>query len=219
MKSERVNPDQIRFTLSPEELAMRQIKLSELSYGSDKAKALFHDMLEHAHREYGFDLSGRAIRIEAVPMAKGSIMIIITKVNKPGKGVDPVSALTSGGLSVPEGLGKLSAAPDPGTAPETPEGNHFLLRFNSFRDLSAMAALIPDKLARRNRLFYDESAGSYYLEFWYKRSTVPTRQLMLLASEYAAEILDDPLTGLWLQEHARLLLPRRAIQTLHASNQ
>ena len=42
MKIEKVNENQIRCTLTREDLAERQIKLSELAYGTEKAKMLFH---------------------------------------------------------------------------------------------------------------------------------------------------------------------------------
>ena len=44
MKIEKVNDNQIRCTLTRKDLAERQIKLSELAYGTEKAKLLFRDM-------------------------------------------------------------------------------------------------------------------------------------------------------------------------------
>lgn len=41
MKIEKVNDNQIRCTLTKEDLADRQLKLSELAYGTEKAKVLF----------------------------------------------------------------------------------------------------------------------------------------------------------------------------------
>ena len=41
MKLEKLNDNQIRCTLTKDDLADRQIKLSELAYGSEKAKMLF----------------------------------------------------------------------------------------------------------------------------------------------------------------------------------
>ena len=38
MKIEKVNDNQIRCTLTKEDLADRQLKLSELAYGTEKAK-------------------------------------------------------------------------------------------------------------------------------------------------------------------------------------
>ena len=46
MKLERVNEHQIRCTLTKADLADRQLKLSELAYGTEKAKTLFRDMMQ-----------------------------------------------------------------------------------------------------------------------------------------------------------------------------
>ena len=72
MKAERINQNQIRFTLGAEDLKNRDIKLSELSYGSDKTKALFQDMMNTAQKEFGFDFSAQPIMIEAVPLPSAS---------------------------------------------------------------------------------------------------------------------------------------------------
>ena len=45
MRIERINDNQIRCTLSKRDLAERHLKISELVYGSDKAKKLFRDMM------------------------------------------------------------------------------------------------------------------------------------------------------------------------------
>ncbi|MBP3261688.1 adaptor protein MecA, partial [Pseudobutyrivibrio sp.] len=44
MKIERINENQIRCTLSREDLISRHIKLSELAYGSAKARELFREL-------------------------------------------------------------------------------------------------------------------------------------------------------------------------------
>ena len=46
MKIEKINDHQIRCTLTSADLANREIKLSELAYGTEKAKTLFHDMMQ-----------------------------------------------------------------------------------------------------------------------------------------------------------------------------
>ena len=48
MKAERINKNQIRFTLNKADLQERQLKVTELAYGSDKTKALFDDMMHTA---------------------------------------------------------------------------------------------------------------------------------------------------------------------------
>lgn len=83
MKIEKVNDNQIRCTLTREDLADRQIKLSELAYGSEKAKTLFRDMMHQASTEFGFEADDIPLMIEAVPLSAETIMLIITKVETP----------------------------------------------------------------------------------------------------------------------------------------
>jgi len=83
MKLERVNDHQIRCTLTRADLAARELKLSELAYGSDKAKKLFRDMMQKATYELGFEADETPLMIEAVPVSADSIILIITKVEDP----------------------------------------------------------------------------------------------------------------------------------------
>ena len=66
MKIEKINDRQIRCTLTREDLASRELKLSELAYGSDKAKALFQDMMQLAARDFGFEADNIPLMIEAI---------------------------------------------------------------------------------------------------------------------------------------------------------
>ncbi|MCI7131110.1 MAG: adaptor protein MecA [Lachnospiraceae bacterium] len=83
MKIERINDNQIRCTLTGEDLANRHLQLSELAYGSDKAKRLFRDMMQQASYELGFEANDIPLMIEAIPLSGGSIMLNVTKVEYP----------------------------------------------------------------------------------------------------------------------------------------
>lgn len=83
MKIERINDNQIRCTLTGEDLADRHLKLSELTYGSDKAKRLFHEMIQQASYEVGFEANDIPLMIEAIPLSGGSIILNVTKVEYP----------------------------------------------------------------------------------------------------------------------------------------
>ena len=48
MKIEKINENQIRCTLTKEDLDSHQIRISELAYGTEKAKRLFRDMMQQA---------------------------------------------------------------------------------------------------------------------------------------------------------------------------
>ena len=48
MKIEKINDNQIRCTLTKEDLDSHQIRISELAYGTEKAKRLFRDRLRYS---------------------------------------------------------------------------------------------------------------------------------------------------------------------------
>lgn len=83
MKIEKVNDHQIRCILTSEDLASRNIKLSELAYGSEKAKALFRDMMQQAAIDFGFEAEDIPLMIEAIPLSSEKIVLIVTKVESP----------------------------------------------------------------------------------------------------------------------------------------
>ena len=83
MKLEKINDNQIRCTLTREDLEMHQVNLRELAYGSEKAKKLFRDMMQQAQIEFGFEADNIPLMIEAIPVNLDSVILIITKVEDP----------------------------------------------------------------------------------------------------------------------------------------
>lgn len=83
MKIEKVNDHQIRCTLTKADLADRELKISELAYGTEKAKNLFRDMMQQASLKFGFEAEDIPLMIEAIPLNADCIVLIITKVEDP----------------------------------------------------------------------------------------------------------------------------------------
>lgn len=83
MKIEKVNDNQIRCILTKEDLEARHMRLSELAYGTDKARSLFQEMMRFAYDQYGFDINNFPLMIEAVPLSSDAILLIVTKVEYP----------------------------------------------------------------------------------------------------------------------------------------
>lgn len=104
MKIEKLNDNQIRCTLTHADLAARHLKLSELAYGTEKAKSLFRDMMQQASFDFGFEADDIPLMIEAIPASSDSIVLIITKVEDP----DELDARFSKFTSPSEGSSPLS---------------------------------------------------------------------------------------------------------------
>ena len=84
MKIEKINDNQIRCTLTQADLEERQLRLTELAYGSEKAKQLFREMMLKAYKEYGWsNETNIPLMIEAVPMRENGLILTITKVEDP----------------------------------------------------------------------------------------------------------------------------------------
>ncbi|MBR2764363.1 MAG: adaptor protein MecA [Blautia sp.] len=80
---EKINDHQIKCTLTKQDLESHQIRLSELAYGTDKARQLFQEMMEKAHAQVGFEVDNTPLMIEAIPVNPESIILYISKVDDP----------------------------------------------------------------------------------------------------------------------------------------
>lgn len=193
MKIEKVNDNQIRCTLTREDLANRQLKISELAYGTEKAKNLFRDMMQQASFECGFEAEDIPLMIEAIPLNSECIVLIITKVEDPeeldtrfskfapsvhdddGDVEDVISDLAENADDVLDLFKKLhesrisgaDKANETETAPPAASGQtEHLMRIFSFSALSQLiraARLLEHSYEGENSLFKDDKAGVYLL--------------------------------------------------------
>lgn len=83
MRIEKINEKQIRCTLNQKDLKDREIGISELAYGTAKAKALFQDMMQQASYEFGFQTDDIPLMIEAIPLLPEALILVVTKVEDP----------------------------------------------------------------------------------------------------------------------------------------
>ena len=109
MKIEKLSENQIRCTLTHEDLNSRNIRLSELAYGSSAARKLFQDMMQEARAAVGFDTGSSPIVIEAIPTSRDALTLLITKVDDPEELDARFSRFTRSGDSSDSGSAFLGA--------------------------------------------------------------------------------------------------------------
>ena len=184
MKIEKLNENQIRCTLTHADLAARHLKLSELAYGTEKAKSLFRDMMQQASFDFGFEAENIPLMIEAIPSSADSIVLIITKVEDPEEldtrfskftpadNSDPLNSETLEKLQGAEEflnlLNKVKEAAAATSAPveEPRQTDSFSIRLFSFSSLDGVieaAKLIAPAYHGANTLYKDESAETFIL--------------------------------------------------------
>ena len=111
MKIEKINDNQIKCTLTIDDLSDRKIRLSELAYGSRKTRELFREMLMEAYDRFGFSADNIPLMIEAVPSAD-TIVLFISKVEDPEELDTRFSKFTPQGTPPEAGFEEVGGADD-----------------------------------------------------------------------------------------------------------
>lgn len=172
MKIEKINSNQIKCVLNKSDLSTRQIKVSELAYGTDKAQELFKDMMSQASDEFGFEANDVPLMIEAVPLSADSIMLIITKVDNPDEIEDKFT-----NLPVPtsrtfkkkdededtEEMEDATLSAEPETTKDELIDVFYVYKFNKMDDVSKAVAQISNFAFTKSSLFKDKPNTTYYL--------------------------------------------------------
>lgn len=230
MKIEKVNENQIRCTLTREDLASRELKISELAYGTEKAKTLFRDMMRQANFEFGFEAEDIPLMIEAIPLNAECIVLIITKVEDPEE-LDTrfsrfaPSVTEDEDEEYPPGDGdevldlfrRLQTAPPEADAAERSQeaalSRIFLL--DSLRQAIDVCQLIAPNYNGMSALYKDNADGRYFLML---TSDAGRREefdrVCNTLSEYGTLQRSFPGSASYLAEHCEALIPRGAVQSL-----
>ena len=219
MKIERISENQIKCTLSRSDLASRQIRMSELAYGTEKTRGLFQDMMEQASNEVGFDANDLPLMIEAIPVSMDCIVLMITKVEDPDEVDTKFSSLThiSDLLSgIGETEDESASEPFEQSAPKAAEGAmERLFSFDSFEVVVDFAHLVKDLYDGENSLYKDNNSNRYYLLL--SRSSHTLTEFGLVcnsALEYGRKEPMNYARRAYLEEHFDKILPEKALQSL-----
>ncbi len=244
MKIEKINDRQVRFILTGEDLAARQIQLRELAYGTEKARELFRDMLQQAAMQVGFEAENTPLMIEAIPMQSGNIVLIVTKVENPEELDSRFSnfapALTRQGntLGALEQLlrsltGKTAEDNAQDASPSAQNSDsaaakaalqqfreyaacHRLYSFCDMDHLLKAAAGIRDSYTGESLLFRDKDRYQLLLKMKNVEEVSALQGVLAAVSEFGTL---QPITYArepYLEEHGELLIPEHAVERLAA---
>ncbi|HIX64182.1 MAG TPA: adaptor protein MecA [Candidatus Mediterraneibacter colneyensis] len=237
MKIEKLNENQIRCTLTHADLAARHLKLSELAYGTEKAKSLFRDMMQQASFDFGFEAENIPLMIEAIPSSADSIVLIITKVEDPeeldtrfskftpGGDADPLNAETLEKLEgADEFLNLLNKVKEAAAGTNKPEEKapqaQFSIRLFSFEKLDGVikaARLVSPLYSGANTLYKDQSSGMFLLALAPQdHPSNDFNKICNMLSEYGSPEKADSSILAFLEEHCVMMISADAVQKLSA---
>ncbi len=215
MKIEKISENQIKFILTQSDLRDRNLKLTELAYGSEKMQELFREMMEQAVVECGFYTEHNTpLMIEAIPIARDSIMILVTKVQpedeldgktniipnakdeRKFKRINPFENMQS----IPKTVRK-----------QTPD-RMVTFVFKSLEDVTNASSRIVSSFMGDSELYKEK--GSYYLILYKNEPITDKEPLISLLSEYGQRQESTPIFKYYLLEHGELIIKKDAVNTL-----
>ena len=212
MKLEKLNENQIRCTLSREDLESRNIRLSELAYGSPKAQALFKEIMSFASYKLSFEAEDIPLMIEAVPLSRDSLVLLVTKVDYPEELDTRFSKFSSFDDPDYAPVSDSEAVTDePVVVPELdvrPDGDAVLraYTFDSIDTLISVSRLMASR-PLASSLYSDARSGSYLLIVGQGLSDKDAfKRSCSLLSEYGMETAMTGNSLAHLNEHYDLLV-------------
>ena len=181
MTIERLSDTQIRCTLNKQDLQERQLQLSELFYGSEKAKALFRDLVQMASYECGFETEDMPLMIEAIPVDADCLVLVVTKMEDSEELDSRFSNFTP--------FAEKDALPEKMPLPAL--ADEILNYFSQFKDLLNKKA---DELAKNTEVSSEKKADSLTKVYSFDTLQAVSRFAAVVAPRYhgAANLYKNP---------------------------
>lgn len=212
MKIEKISDTQIKFLLTNEDLKEREIKLSELAQGSEKAQAFFRDIMTEAMLDCGFDAGNTPLMIEARPVSMDSVIIIVSKVLQDDNMDKKVSlvpkSLQERKFKQEDIKENINIELD---SEEIDEENIYLYSFKEFDDIINLSKRIINIYKGSSILykFYDK----YYLVL--QKSISLANEIEYIISEYGEKNKSNSISKYYLLEHAEVIIKEKALEKLY----
>jgi len=236
LKIERISDTQVKFILDNADLLEKNLKITELAYGSEKTQVLFQEMLERAYNECGFEVENVPIMIEAIPVAVDSIIIIVTKVANGGdieakfnnffsktgdfsqshrKDVGfgkSFGAVPPSNRQMPNPFPSPQAHQKPMPRPRSQRERVYVYSFAKMDDAISLCARIADIYDGQSSMY--KHSGKYFMVFDNRQSIKRVRELQNILSEYATKHVSGEITKFYLMEHGETMIATDAVQLL-----
>lgn len=225
MKIEKINENQLKFTLAPEDLSIRGLILSELYYSSEKTNRLYSELVNKALTEFGFEANGESLMIESIPTETGSLILIVTK-NAEAEELDTRFST----FSVDKEASEDEFVPFQEVVKDNNEPkskgvrlkvhkplikNTRIYVFKSLDDISVLAKLTLGQFNGESTVYKNESNGYYYLVL--KRLSddqVGFSKIHNIALEFSSSIRANYATFSVISEHYTPIIREKALDIL-----
>ena len=193
MRIEKISETQVKFILSKSDLDERDIKMSELAYGSEKTHRLFQEMMRQAHTECNFESDNTPLMVEAMPVGTSHVVIVVTKIaNAPGC---------------------IHAVPVPVPAPSSQKENLAIFSFSHLDEAIDASKRLDSYFMGQSRLY--KCNGRYFLVIEEEPDTFyAMAEYRLALHEYGERHFATEISEYYLMEHGEPIISCQAIEKL-----
>ena len=211
MKIERISENQLKLTLTKDDLKERDLKLEDLISPSEKTQKLFRDIMEQALDKEDFISENTPLMVEAMPMGVDGIMIIVTKVtNKDKKG-----NTTADLLQQAQSTRRWKKKPmDTLEHAEEQNSDILIYSFPELDDVIQVSIRLDGGFKGESAVYKNE--GKYFLVLQGDTYTAEdsSEELELVLKEYGQKHVSTPLAKYYLLEHGETILGEKAVKAL-----
>ena len=209
MKIEKISENQIKFILSKSDLDERDIKISELAYGSEKTHRLLQEMMNQAYSEYNFDSDNMPLLTEVMPVGTSQVIIVVTKISEAGE-EKPLNFFNQNRPSHPF---KTYGFMKPNDDAAYMEDNLAVFSFKSLDEAAVSAKRLYDSFMGQSRLY--KCDNRYFLVIEEDSSAAyALAEAVVVLHEYGEKHISTSLGENYLAEHGEIFISRQAVEKL-----
>jgi adapter protein MecA 1/2 len=209
MKIERISDTQMKFVLMTDDLAERDIKISELSYASDKTQQLFREIMTLVQGEDEFLEGETPLMFEAVRVGVDSLVVVVTKIDDAGdkeKRFNLIPAARQECRFKKSGIIKQ------------PDSNEDSFSVFSFDDIDIMAAGVARLAPHFAGISQVHKLDNRYFLLLTNETedTRTTAELEAILYEYGQKHVSNAISNKYLLERGEIIISENAVDKLKA---
>ena len=238
MKIEKLNDNQVKFTLWTEDLEENDVEISDITSNNEKGEELLRMMIERARDELGFETDEQSILIEAMTIDNECVVLILTKVDRNAddetkndllgqlrqqvheiarthrENAEKERRTLPGSKQQPgDNMYKMADAQEKQSAP--PEQAYLIFRFDNLDNLIYVSKLCGIYYDSDNTLYKNPKDQAYFLVATRNRNTAEEfDNLNNALQEYGMKYMQTSSTRFFIDEHYTRIIENTAIQTL-----
>lgn len=207
MKYKKINDATVQCIVSADDMAEYGLALSDIFERSERGEEFLRVIIERAHDEVGYQISGGNIAMQITPLKNDGLVVTFTD-ERPADFRGMLQHIKEALQSLSEELTEEEAA-----ASRTYDDNRRMFVFASLHQTMQYAATIPNTYSVKSHLF--KEGEDYYLILEKNRLSYKSfNKISAQAVEFGNLIAVSEERLQYLEEHGECLIRNRAVSKL-----